>query len=478
MASVSSGSGLLRTERGNIAMRSIGKTGGRARRGAHSLALATSRLDLFQGLPPEAHHPRLLVEWVVAAGKRSGLNPGAVILLTHLVTASDRREWGPGGFPRVSISNDRLALVVGSVATVSRQVRLLRESGAIAVDYGPSNRRHPVRDARGIEVVFHGFDLRPLVAFALRCKGIALQQKERQRALLVLAGEINRAAMDAEDLFLTAAGQAGEDGQVQQDARIAGIRALSAEARAIRRRDPRADDERQAHHLRRLNEIRDFVCDQVEEGRALLFGSMNLRSTASGNEDLIPMESTQNYVELGKTGQFQPTDTGEADFDPGAEAPRGCGQGVEGKGRFSEGGLSSLVALSSSVRRLAQEYLFKQADSLTPEDLLLVGRIAARQAGYNPRSFERAVTIHGSGLAATAALLVLDLPDHQVRSSRGAYLAGLLRKPVGQLHPLASFFRLADERKGCDERRQTVLKRNEAWPLPLKPEQTHSDCVR
>ncbi|WP_199902721.1 helix-turn-helix domain-containing protein, partial [Azospirillum sp. B4] len=246
-----------------------GQAKGRPHSGPGGYKAAAAASD-FTGLPEGYAHPRQLLRPILEAGRRSGLCPGAINTLTVIVEATDRRSWVAGGMPSCSVSNDRLALSAGSLPTVTRHIRQLREVGALQVHYGENNRRHPIRDNSGGIVVFMGFDLRPLVSFAMACRRVAQQQVELQKRIVFLAGEVTGLTLAIEEHLVSLEIRLGQatptslDGAAGAGVSLEELQSIRRETRNLRSRFARSSDEAQQRIQQRLRDLVDNLRSQEE----------------------------------------------------------------------------------------------------------------------------------------------------------------------------------------------------------------------
>jgi hypothetical protein len=79
-------------------------------------------------------------------------------------------------------------------------------------------------------------------------------------------------------------------------------------------------------------------------------------------------------------------------------------------------------------------------------DIVGAARILATQLGASTWCWERACETHGSWAAALCAIVASAKPGAEIKKSRGAFLAGMLLRPAGELNVLASFHALRKRR--------------------------------
>lgn len=105
-----------------------------------------------------------------------------------------------------------------------------------------------------------------------------------------------------------------------------------------------------------------------------------------------------------------------------------------------------LAGISPTFRALFGNFTGRDPATATVDDVMFAGRVATLSLYFSETQWQKAVEQHGPLIAALAAFLASDKPIWQIRESRAAFLAGLFRRPTGDLHPLASLFGLARAR--------------------------------
>ncbi len=441
---------------------------GRARLsvGDYRAAESASR---FRGLPPGVTHPKQLLEPLRAAGRHLPFRRCALDTLAYLVDRSNPQDWKAGGRPVVFPGNARICQATGvTVATVNRDLRELRRAAAIKMEYGPGNRRQPVRDSRGEIVELYGIDLSPLVELYARMVEVVRHQTERANAIRSIVNAIrNRIDLTRQHEDAAVCAGAGTDAQRRQlSAWTAHAEALGREAKTLQRRDHLLQEEEQSAQLARFADI-DIEARLVEsQARALADALLCKDSEEKSICPRLPVDShnttspshSQESVLYGLAGgeAAEPVDKSPVrrpdtgDRTAPEDALLFPFVPMEPTRRPAEPRWSGalLARISPSFVGAIRTYRPRRADPSEADaaDLVTVGRILGIGFGLSDVAWSRAVERHGEIRSALCALVVAERPLHEIRTSRAALLAGMFLKRPEDLNPLASLFGLAGRR--------------------------------
>lgn len=410
---------------------------------------ARAAVGAFAGLPAGISHPLQLLEPLRDLGHRRPFPAGDLVLLERLVAYTGLADWQPGAVPLAWPSNDELAGCLGQHPNaISRSLARLRAAGAIAIHYGPGNRRHPVFGPDRRIVAAYGIDLRPLVALAARVRPVVAAQAERRRQLRRLVADVATAARACRQ-HADAAGHPDMAADADAHARLTALAeetaALLARAETLQVADHKADDEVQAANDPAFAALAAQAAAAEAEAAALVAGLIPpvlsaLNTGAEGTPTTDP--SQQGLTCRARQGDGK---TDGADLEAETTAP---GPVPERTLRPPPPRLSlpKLAALSPVFADRLHRFRLKTPAEADPEDLELVGRLLASEVGLSVPALQAGLERHGGITVALAALAAAEQPAHQVRRSRGALLAGMLRKAPADLNPLASLYGLAARR--------------------------------
>ena len=435
----------------------VRKTAGHYRGGAAA--------DRFAGFTDG--HPKQLLEPLRRLGRALPFPRGALDTLSLLFDFSRLADWEEGRPPMVFPSNAELAGSLGvNERTVRNHLSALEAAGAIAIRRGPGNRRTPVRDHAGRVVDSYGINLAPMVELAAglaeAAKALKARRQELARTMRRLGAALAEVRVAADAVEVALADGLG-DAEALGDAalRLATLKAdAESKSRTARRAyeaDSCLDRERHAANAALITSLAGDLVELAAEANELASSTLLTLQSAdfvenkeSGGAENKARKSLQAYP-------FDPTDRYDscktqvaAGRLPLGEAPDEPAFRPSPPDRTLPVRLKHIFELHPPFAGLLRNYLLVEDPATAGADQVIqAARVLAGQLGASGWCWEQGCRAHGAGAAALAVLVAAAKPAHEIRKSRGAFLAGLLLRPPGDLNALASFHALRKKRTGA-----------------------------
>ena len=436
--------------------------------------IARARAASFKGLPPDTPHHKMLLEPIREAGALRPFDHTALVLLELLVDFTRASDWKEGADPVAYPSNGTLARSLGkSQATISRKLRELRQAGVIDIRYGVGNRRTPMRDADGKPVAFgddqiSGISLAPLPAFAAEMAALILEVRRHQEAVkdryraghLALDAIIE--AQEAMTSFMAEMGDVGSTGDGPEHetdrkelARIAGEARRIADALFddcllvlaphLPRQEPgeqRRMDRRIISAGEELDRLRTEAISIIDR----LFRPVRLLEDSDLMSPLVT-DDKHNTTSLTPSESCNALQEGEGRGDtatppPGSFSPKPLRRSRMAPPRITAG---RLMQLSPRLAEYCALYGVDSA-SLDTRRLILAAETLALEMGLSASAHQAGTAAHGPLQMALMTLVACEKPAEEIRTSRAALLAGMIKRAPDEVRPLPSLFAFMDRR--------------------------------
>jgi replication initiation protein RepC len=425
---------------------------------------AVRHAEAFAGLPAGVTHPKQLLEPLRRCGSQLPFARAALDTLALLFDYTKAKDWQDGGTPLVFPSNLELAGCLGvTERTIRNHLGALESAGIIAIQRGPGNRRIPLRGKDGTMIAPYGINLAPVPVFVARLtqvsramRGQREELRQARRRLSIAVQEI-RTALDAVEVV--AFDRPLRDEPRQAQARLQPIaQEAEAEAASCRRlfeRYPAQSASEQAETLAAIARGAALVEAHAVNANAITAETLSLLSENTGdpetsfrhdstNESFDPSDQYNQQREV-VAAPVVPKRAPILPFSP--KLPVATARSASEIRAHDSVKIRHVIEVLPSFAELLRDYLLiDDPRQASLSDIVGAGRILATQLGASTWCWEKGCETHGAWAAALCAIVAAAKPQTEIKKSRGAFLAGMLLRPPGELNVLASFHALRKRR--------------------------------
>lgn len=425
---------------------------------------AVRHAEAFAGLPAGVTHPKQLLEPLRRCGSQLPFARQALDTLALLFDYTKAKDWQDGGTPLVFPSNLELAGCLGvTERTIRNHLGALESAGVIAIQRGPGNRRIPLRGRDGTMIAPYGINLAPVPVFVAslnelsRTMRVQREELRQARRRLSIAVQEIRTALDAVEVV--AFDKPLRDEPRQAQSRLQPIaQEAEAEAASCRRlfeRYPAQSAPEQAETLAAIARAAALLETHAVNANTITAETLSLLSENTGDpETSFRHDSTNESIDPPDQYNHQREVVAEPPvpkrppilpFSP--KLPVATAR-PESEPRAHESvKIRHVIEVLPSFAELLHDYLLlDDPRQASLSDIVGAGRILATQLGASTWCWEKGCETHSAWAAALCAIVAAAKPQAEIKKSRGAFLAGMLLRPPGELHVLASFHALRKRR--------------------------------
>lgn len=423
----------------------------------------------FSGLPERITHPIQLLDTLKRAAPELGIPRSAIWLLDKLMAYTSPKDWGQGTRPLVWPSNDCLRQSLdltesGITSAIRHAVRL----GLVVMKDSPTRQRYGKRDKTGhiILACSFGFDLSPL---ATRYEEFRAAAERHERIVHERAAACRRITIHRHKLA-----------QILETADEQGL--WSPPWDDLKSRQAALDVPRRFGHLTldEAGHIADRLATIEADARALLDTALAEQGgKAATVDDSVPYEEKNTGApvpDYGPKNNTTPSFLQKKDVEAQQEGGSGKACALPSTGR-----LEATVTLPGTRLPFrtplppphqivascpALSAIVWQPEPTWPDLADACAGLCARY-GIGKETWQHARAVL-TPIGATLAFAVMTAkPAHEIRTTTGAYFAGMIEAHKrGELHLMPSLFKMR-QRTERGESRPAVEDRRRQPSLPL-----------